>query len=105
MAFFIALCYHSSVEGRFCSLGLGVETPRSVSELQCKVGRIGTLPLGGKPLIILPLDCPLESVLFHVVYHLLCRITKYSIVGTTLGPASTVGIAALGSSVPQELFS
>ena len=49
-----ALCCYSPAGGRVCSLVVGIEAPRSISKLQCDVGRIGALPLEEKPLSIPP---------------------------------------------------
>ena len=44
----------SPVGGRICSPVVGVDAPRSTSELRCEVGRSGTLPLGEELLSIPP---------------------------------------------------
>lgn len=44
----------SPAGGRVCSLVVGIDTSRSVSELWCEAGRTGVLPLGEKPLSIPP---------------------------------------------------
>lgn len=54
---------------RVYSLVVGIEAPRSVSEVQCEVGRIGVLPLGEETLSIpLPELFPM-SVLCCVTFH------------------------------------
>ena len=53
------------------------------SKLKFQVGGIGALPVGEEPLSI-PL--PLVSVLCCGTCHPLCRLTKYFVVGTALGP-------------------
>ena len=95
----------SPVGGRACSLVVGVEAPRSVSELQSKVGGIGVRPLREEPLSISPLELSTSSVLCGVTCHLLCWLTKYTVVGTALGPTSTVGMPAISPGVTQALFS
>ena len=47
---------HCPVRGGVCSLAVGVEAPRSVSDPQCEVGRIGALPLWEKSLSCPPLE-------------------------------------------------
>ena len=38
-------------------------------------------------------------------FHPLCRLTKYTVVGTALSPALTVGMPAVGPGDCQVLFS
>ena len=69
----------------------------SVSELQCEVGGTGALQLGEEPLSIpsselSTRECALWCHLFG--------LTKYTIVGTSLNLASTVGMQAIGPSDP-----
>ena len=45
------------------------------------------------------------SVLFFVTFHPLCGLTKYTVVGTALGPTSVVGMLAVGPGASQTLFS
>ena len=45
------------------------------------------------------------NVLCCVPFHLLCVLTKYTIVGTALSPALTVGMLAIGPGDSQALFS
>ena len=44
------------------------------------------------------------SVLFCVTFHLLCILTKYTVVDTALGPTSTLGMLAVVPGVSQKLF-
>ena len=46
-----------------------------------------------------------SEVLCGVTCHLMCRLTKYSVVGTDLSPTSTMGTQAIGPDVPQALYS
>lgn len=59
---------HYTVRSRICSLVVGTETLRSVSEMHCEVGRIGVFLLGEDPLSIPP------SELFYRKYTLLCHL-------------------------------
>lgn len=43
---------HCPVKGRVCCLVVGMEAPRSISELKYEVGAIGILPLREEPLSI-----------------------------------------------------
>ena len=79
---------HSAVRVRVCSLVVRKEAPRSLSKLHCVVGRIGVLPLQEEQLSILPLELFTRE-------HTLWGLTKYTIVYTTLGPTSTVGIQTI----------
>ena len=45
------------------------------------------------------------SVLCCLTCHLLCGLTKYTVVGTALSPVSTLGMLAVSPGVPQALFS
>ena len=45
------------------------------------------------------------NVLCCVPFRPLCGLTKYTVVGTALGPTLTVGVRALGCSDSQALFS
>ena len=92
----------SPVGGGVCSLDIGVEAPRSLSKLQCAVGGIGALLLKEKPLSVPPpelftRECALWCHLSPVV------LTKYTGVGPALGPASTVRMQAVSTSVAQAL--
>ena len=50
--------------------------------------------------------CSPVNVLYCISFCLLCRLTKYTIVGTALGPTLTVGMLAIGSGGDsQTLFS
>ena len=90
-----ALCYHSSVRGRICSPVFGVDTPRSVSELWYEVDGTGVLLLGGEVVSIPPQK--LSSGNCALWYHLSLSVwaIKYTISGTGLGPASSVGMPAI----------
>ena len=44
-------------------------------------------------------------VLCCVTFHLLCGLTKYTVIGTTLCPTSTMDILAVGPGASQALFS
>lgn len=66
-----------------------VEDLKSVSELQCEVGRMGALPLGQGPLIIPLKELFTRECSLCVTCHLLYRLTKYTLVGTAFGPFST----------------
>ena len=52
---------HSPVGGRVCSPVVGVEAPRSISELRCKGGRTAVLPLGEEPLSVPPQALSIQS--------------------------------------------
>ena len=45
------------------------------------------------------------SVLCCVTFHLLCRPTKYTVVGTALGSTLTLGRPAIGPGDSHSLFS
>ena len=70
---------HIPVEVRVCSPVVGVETPRSVPELQCELGGTGALLLGEEPLSIPPQElstgkctlccCPSPIVCAHKVHY------------------------------------
>ena len=45
------------------------------------------------------------NVLCCVPFHPLCRLTKYTVVGTALDPAVTVGMPTIGPGNSQALFS
>lgn len=70
--------FHSPVRGGGCSPVVGVDTTRSISELQCDVGRAGALPLGNEPLSIPPQElsigkCALWCHLSPIVWaHKVC---------------------------------
>lgn len=66
-----------------------------IAEVQLKVGEVGALTLGEKPLSILPLELlSLVNVLCCVPLCLLCRLTRYTLVDTTFGPTLTLGMFA-----------
>ena len=90
LSFFLWLSY--TCRGRVCSLVVGMETPRSISELQCEVDGTGALPLREEPLSIPPLEWSTGAC--ALLYCLACTMgfTKYTAVGTALGPASTIGM-------------
>lgn len=73
------------------------------SELRLQESGIGALLVGEEPLSI-PL--PLVSVLCCGTCHPLWRLTKYSAVGTALGPTSIVRMMTIsfGVGIPQALF-
>ena len=100
---------HCPVRGGVCSLVVGVEAPdlflSCVSVLRCEVGGNGALPLGDKPLSIPPLELFTVNVLCSVPFRPLCGLTKYTVVGTALGPTLTMGMPAVGSGDSQALFS
>ena len=74
--------------------------PSFVSDLWCKVGGIGALPLGEKPLSIPHLE------LFTCGCALLCHLSHcYTVVGTAFGLTLTVGMPAIGPGVSEALFS
>ena len=76
-----------------------------VSDLCSEVGRIGALPLGKKPLSIPPLE--LFTCEHALLCHLspLCRLTKYTAVGTALSSTLTMSMPAIGPGDSQALFS
>lgn len=86
---------HSTVRVRVCFLVVRKEAPRSISKLHCVVGRTGVLPLQEEQLSILPLELFTRSTLCGIACHPLWGLTKYTIVYTTLGPTSTVGIQTI----------
>lgn len=66
-----------------------------IADVQLKVGEVGALTLGEKPLSILPLELlSVVNVLCCVPLCLLCRLTKYTLVDTTFGPTLTLGMFA-----------
>ena len=71
---FSLLCgCHSPVGGRVCSPLVGVEDPRSVSELRCEIGGTGACLVGEEPLSIPPQElstreCALWCCLSPVVW-------------------------------------
>ena len=77
-----------------------------VSDLQCKVGGIGALPLGGKqPLSVLPLEvftCG-RALLCHLTP--VCEVSDCTAVGTALCPTLTMSMLATGPGISQTLFS
>ena len=81
---------HCPVGGRVCSRGVGVEAPRSVSELQCEVGGTETFPLGEEPLSIPPPELSTHQEVCSVV----------SPVSHCVGSQSTLPLA-LPSGPPQ----
>lgn len=66
------------------------------SDLWDEVSWIGALPLGRKPLSIFFYSCSPMNVLCCVPFHPLCGLTKYTLVGTSLGPAVTVDMLGIG---------
>ena len=88
---------HCPVKGRVCCLLVGMEAPRSISELKYEVGAIGTLPLREEPLSI-PLPEPFTKC------ALLCHLSP-AVVGPALNPTSIMGIPEISPRVPQVLFS
>ena len=44
--------WFSVLSGKVCSIVVGIEGPRSISELQCEVGKNGAFLLGEKPISI-----------------------------------------------------
>lgn len=69
-----------------------METPRSISELQCEVDGIGALPLGEEPPSIPPLERSTGACALLYCLAPTMGFTKYTAVGTALGPASTIGM-------------
>ena len=61
---------HCPVKGRVFCLLVGMEAPRSISELKYEVGAIGTLPLERSLWVFLCQSCS-PSVLSCVTFHLL----------------------------------
>ena len=50
-------------------------------------------------------SCSPVNVLCYVPFHPLCGLTKYTVVGTALGPALSVGMQAIGLVDSPALFS
>ena len=68
-----------------------------IADVQLKVGEVGALTLGEKPLSILPLELlSVVNVLCCVPFHPLCGLTNYTLVGTSLGLAITVDMLEIG---------
>ena len=82
--FFSWLSY--TCRGRVCSLAVGVESPRSISELQCEVDGIGALPLGEEPLSIPPLEQSTGACALLYCVAPTMGFTKYAAVGTAPWP-------------------
>ena len=100
---------HFPVRGRGLFLIIRAESLIFVSELHFWVLVLGwqdrSGPTGRGTRVFLHRSCSLVSVLCCVTFHLLCGLTKYTIVGTALDPTSTVRMSAIGCSIPQALFS
>ena len=100
---------HFPVRSRGLFLIIGAESLMFVSELHFWVLVLGwqdrSGPTGWGTRVFLHRSYSLVSVLCCVTFHLLCGLTKYTIVGTALDPTSTVRMSAIGPSVPQALFS
>ena len=90
LSFLLWLSY--TCRGKVCSLVVGMETPRSISELQCEVDGIGALPLGEEPPSIPPLERSTGACALLYCLAPTMGFTKYTAVGTALGPASTIGM-------------
>ena len=102
LSFLLWLSY--TCRGKVCSLVVGMETPRSISELQCEVDGIGALPLGEEPPSIPPLERSTGACALLYCLAPTMGFTKYTAVGTALGPTLTVGMPAHGPGVSQMLF-
>ena len=87
---------HSPVWGSICSPLVGVEAPRSVSELRREVGGTRVLPLG-EELPRIP-----RHALCGVASRLMCAFTTCTLVGTDPGPSSPTGMQAVGSHSHQH---
>lgn len=61
-------------------------------------------PTGRGTRVFLHRSCSLVSVLCCVTFHLLCGLTKYTIVGIALGPTLTVHMPAIGPGDSLVLF-
>lgn len=87
--------WFSVLSGKVCSIVVGIEGPRSISELQCEVVGIGA-SRGEKPVGNSPQKLPTKKC--HLLCHLppIFGLTKYIAVGTALDPTSTVRICAIG---------
>ena len=90
---------HSPVKGRACSPVIGVEAPRSISELWCEVGRTRALLLGDKPLSSPHLELSTSE------YALWCHLIHVVWAHKVHSPASTVRMQAVGPGVPPVLYS
>ena len=83
---------HCPVKGRVFCLLVGMEAPRSISELKYEVGVIGTLPLREEPLSI-----PLPELFTKCA--LLCHLSP-AVVGPALNPTSIMGMPEISPRVP-----
>lgn len=88
---------HSPVGTRVCSLVVEVEALRSISELQCGVGRTRVLLLGEKPHLPKAGQQDMCSVNSPTTHEHLTR-------PAAAGPASAVGMLPIGLDVPQVLL-
>ena len=61
--------------------------------------------MGENPLSSPPLELSPVNVLCRVPFHLFCRLAKYTVVGTALGPALAVGMSAFSPDDSQVLLS
>ena len=77
---------HSPVGDKVCFPVIAVEAPKLVSELWYEVGGNGVLLLGVQPLCMPPQK--LSTRKWALWCSLLCALTKYTVVGTTLDPTS-----------------
>ena len=95
----LLLSCHCPVRDMVCSLIVGAEAPRSVSERQCEVRGTGAFLLAKEPLPI-PGGALQELSIGWCICGVACVLTKDTGVGTALGPASTVGVRVGGPAVP-----
>lgn len=87
------LCgYHILGGGRICSQVVRVEAHRCTSELWCGIGGTIELKLGEESFLFPHRSCPYK---YSLGCHLSCGFTKYTIVGTVLGPASAMLMPAV----------
>ena len=61
-------------------------------DLQCEVGGIGALPLGGKLLSIPLWSCPSVGVLCCVTFYPVCELSDHDDVDTAFGHTLIVGV-------------
>lgn len=71
---------------RICSLDVGVEAPKSTSEL-CEVGMTGAILMGEGPLSMPSTELSTQDCTLWCLLH---GLTKYTITVNALSPISTI---------------
>lgn len=83
-----------------CSLAVGTETPRSISELRCEVDGTGVLLLGEEPLCVLYRPCLLGGALHGVTGHLFAVWAHRVCCWQYPSPTSNKGMKAVSLGAP-----